>query len=188
TRAMQNGSNRLYEELRRIDPVAASRIAPTNIRRIIRALEIYRATGNRPSSIKRKASPEFRTAIIGLTMERPLLYAVINDRVERMLKLGLTEEVKRLLDKGYSTDLPSMSSVGYRQIAAYLLGKMSLPEATEQIKAETHRFVRQQYAWFRLSDPRITWFRPEECPQGPLELARRFITEDGTARLKLPNR
>jgi tRNA dimethylallyltransferase len=74
-----------------------------------------------------------------------------------MMKDGLLDEVKRLMETGYSPDLPSMSSLGYRQITAHLAGGMTLNEAVQAIKWETHRFARNQYAWFRLNDVRITW-------------------------------
>lgn len=174
-KARRDGSFTLYEELRRVDPVAADKIAPTNTRRIVRALEIYRATGLPPSNIKQRQKPHFPTAVIGLTMARPLLYSAINARVDRMIELGLIDEVKGLLGRGYSVGLSSMSSVGYPQIVAYLQGRMSLPAAVERIKVETHRFARHQYAWFRLSDRRIKWFTPGECGQGLLDAVNRFL-------------
>jgi tRNA dimethylallyltransferase len=75
-----------------------------------------------------------------------------------MMKDGLIDEVKRLMEMGYSPGLPSMSSLGYRQISAHLAGNMTLKEAVQAIKWESHRFARNQYAWFRLNDVRISWF------------------------------
>ena len=157
-RAEQEGSHRLYQELQNIDPVAAAKINPGNIRHIIRALEIYRATGQPPSQLQRKKAPSFPSLLIGLTQERSELYRRIDLRVDKMIQRGLVEEVEQLLKKGYSYSLPSMSGIGYKQIGQFLRGEMTLTEATDKIKCETHRLVRHQYVWFRPDDSRIHWF------------------------------
>jgi tRNA dimethylallyltransferase len=112
----------------------------------------------KPSSLQTKKGHDFPVQIIGLTCERELLYDRINLRTDRMMESGLVDEVKRLLKMGYTADLPSMSSLGYRQLTGYLGGSISLKEAVQEIKWETHRFARNQYAWFRLNDTRIRWF------------------------------
>jgi tRNA dimethylallyltransferase len=157
-RAEQEDSQNLYRELQDIDPVAAAKINPSNIRRIIRALEIYYATGQPPSQSQRKEVPSFAVLIIGLTQKRSELYRRINWRVDKMIQRGLVKEVEQLLKKGYSLSLPSMSGIGYKQIGQFIRGEMTLPEAIDKIKYETHRLARHQYAWFRLSDSRIHWF------------------------------
>ncbi len=157
-RAEQEDSQSLYRELQDIDPMAAAKINPSNIRRIIRALEIYHATGQPPSQLQCKELPGFSVLIIGLTQERSELYRKIDWRVDKMVQRGLVEEVEQLLKKGYSPSLPSMSGIGYKQIGQFLRGEMTLPEAIDKIKYETHRLARHQYAWFRLSDSRIRWF------------------------------
>ena len=157
-RAEQEGSQNLYQELQDIDPIAASKINPSNTRRIIRALEIYHATGQRPSQLQRKEAPDFPILLIGLTRERSELYTRIDWRVDKMIQMGLVEEVEKLLKKGYSLSLPSMSGIGYKQICQFLQGEMTLPQAIDKIKYETHRLARHQYAWFRLGDSRIHWF------------------------------
>ena len=157
-RAEQEGSQNLYQELKDIDPVAAVKINPGNVRRIIRALEIYHATGQHPSQLQRKEVPDFSILLIGLTQERSELYRMIDWRVDKMIQSGLVEEVEQLLVKGYSPSLPSMSGIGYRQIVQSLRGEMTLPEAIDKIKYETHRLARHQYAWFRLNDNRIHWY------------------------------
>jgi len=162
-RAEQDGSHSLYQELQNIDPVAAAKINPGNIRRIIRALEIYHATGQPPSQLQRKEAPGFPILVIGLSEERCELYRKINWRVDRMIQSGLVEEVAQLLKKGYSPSLHSMSGIGYKEIGQFLQGKMTLTEAIDKIKYETHRLARHQYAWFRLSDNRIHWFDTSEA-------------------------
>jgi tRNA dimethylallyltransferase len=157
-RAGQEGSQRLYLELQNIDPTAAEKIDPNNTRRIIRALEIYDATGQLPSRLQRKEVPDFPILLIGLSQERRELYQMIDWRVDRMIQMGLVEEVEQLLKKGYSPSLPSMSGIGYKQIVQFLRNEMTLPEAIDKIKYETHRLARHQYAWFHLSDSRIHWF------------------------------
>jgi len=157
-RAQQEGSQGLYQELRDIDPIAASKINPSNVRRIIRALEIYHVTGQRPSQLQRKEAPDFPILLTGLTRERSELYRRIDWRVDKMIQMGLVEEVEQLLKKGYSLSLPSMSGIGYKQIGQFLQGEMTLPQAIDKIKYETHRLARHQYAWFRLGDSRIHWF------------------------------
>jgi len=165
-RAEQEGSQRLYLELQDIDPTAAEKINPNNIRRIIRALEIYDATGQPSSRLRRKEVPDFPILLIGLTQERSELYETIDSRVDKMIRRGLVEEVEQLLKKGYSPSLPSMSGIGYKQIVQFLRNEMTLPEAIDRIKYETHRLARHQYAWFRLGDNRIHWFSTSKIKAG----------------------
>jgi tRNA dimethylallyltransferase len=157
-RAEQKGSQSLYRELQDIDPAAAAKINPSNIRRIIRALEIYHTSGQPPSRLQHKEAPSFPILLVGLTRERSELYRRIDWRVDKMIQMGLIEEVEQLLKKGYSPSLPSMSGIGYKQIGQFLRGEMTLPQAVDKIKYETHRLARHQYAWFRLGDSRIQWF------------------------------
>ena len=105
-----------------------------------------------------KAPPPYKILLIGLTAERKELYRRIDERVDSMIEHGLVEEGKKLLDMGYKPELPAMSGIGYKQIIQYLKGELTLEEATQQIKTETHRLVRRQYNWFRLTDERIRWF------------------------------
>jgi tRNA dimethylallyltransferase len=158
SRAEQEDSQSLHQELQSIDPVAAAKIDPRNIRRVVRALEIYYATGQPPSQLQCKEAPGFSILVIGLTQERSELYRRVDWRVGEMIQRGLVEEVEQLLKSGYTTSLPSMSGIGYKQIVQFLRGDMTLPEAIDKIKYETHKLVRHQYAWFRLSDSRIRWF------------------------------
>jgi len=158
TRAKQEDGQSLYRELQNIDPVAAARIDPRNIRRVVRAMEIYYATGQPLSQLQRKEEPNFSVLVIGLTQERSQLYRRIDARADEMIQRGLVEEVQELLEKGYSPLLSSMSGIGYKQMVQFLRGEMTVPEAGDKIKHETHRLARHQYAWFRLNDSRISWF------------------------------
>ena len=158
TIAHKKGVQFLFDELRNVDPVAADKIMPTNLRRIIRALEVYNASGKPPSEFWHKQPLQIPVLLIGVTVERRILYEMIDCRVDTMIERGLIDEVKNLVNRGYSLDLPSMSGIGYQQIGMFLNNKLGLPEAIQQIKYDTHKFVRRQYNWFQLTDNRIQWF------------------------------
>jgi tRNA dimethylallyltransferase len=148
----------LFRWLQQLDPASAESIDPRNTRRLIRALEVTLVTGRPISALQSKQVPEYTIKLIGLTCEREELYRRIDLRVDRMMAEGLLDEVERLRQRGYGRELPSMSGLGYRQLWAYLAGESTLDKAVERIKFETHRYVRQQYTWFRPGDPHITWF------------------------------
>ncbi|MFC2012205.1 tRNA (adenosine(37)-N6)-dimethylallyltransferase MiaA [Chloroflexota bacterium] len=157
-RAARGEAEELYQELQEIDPVAAQRIDRKNTRRIIRALEVTTHADTPISRLQGKKPPPFNTLIIGLTTDRKELYNRIDLRVDGMVKQGLLEEVNKLVDLGYDFSLPAMSGIGYRQTGMFLRSEMDMESAIQQIKTETHRFVRRQYNWFKLSDDRIQWF------------------------------
>jgi len=152
------GPQILHARLAEVDPDAAARIDYRNVRRVIRALEVYLKTGIPISRHQRAQPPPYRILQIGLTMPREMLYARVDARVERMLEEGLLDEVRGLVNQGYGLDLAAMSGLGYRQIGQHFAGKISQDEAVRLIKKETRRFIRQQYNWFRLDDPAIHWF------------------------------
>ncbi len=152
------GPPALHARLASVDPQAAARIDYRNVRRVIRALEVYLKTGAPISDQQRRQPPPYRILQVGLTMPRQALYARLDARVDHMLAAGLVDEVRSLVGRGYGLDLPAMSGLGYRQIGLHLAGKISLDEAVGLIKKETRRFVRQQYTWFRPDDPAIHWF------------------------------
>jgi len=159
------GGAYLLEKLRPVDPVAAERLHPNDLRRIIRALEVYEFTGRPLSQWEREQDKEspYLLSIVGLTMDRAALYAVINRRVEEMIARGLVEEVRALLARGYSPDLNSMQGLGYKEIIPYLEGKIELEEAVEILQRNTRRFAKRQMTWFR-RDPRINWYNVTETP------------------------
>ncbi len=147
----------LLAELRRVDPEAESYIDPRNVRRVIRALEVHAATGRPFSYWRTKEPPQFEPMIIGLSLPREQLYRRIDARVDAMFAAGFVDEVKRLLGKGYVRDLPSMSGIGYKEVAEHLAGERGLSSAVEATKSGTHRLARHQHAWFKQSDDRIYW-------------------------------
>jgi len=184
-KATEVGRDKLYQELMQVDPVAAQRIDPRNVRRIIRALEVCRSTETPFSQLQYKRAPLFGILIIGLTADRAELYRRIDLRVDEMLEQGLVAEVKKLVEMGYDFNLPAMSSIGYKQIGMFLRGELTLADATQQIKFETHRFVRHQYSWFRLKDDRIHWFDIQnKVDSGITALVAKFMGEDKGDRVR----
>jgi tRNA dimethylallyltransferase len=155
--AATDGTGALAAVLAREDPVSASRIDPRNVRRVIRAIEVTRASGRAFSEWQEKDGPpaaEVRT--IALTLNRDDLYRRIDDRVDAMLAAGLVDEVRTLRER-YGCGAPPMSGIGYRQVCDALEGRCSLEDAAARIKTETHRLARMQHAWFRRDDPLIVW-------------------------------
>ena len=177
-RATRVGKDKLYHELEQVAPEVASRIDPRNVRRVIRALEVYRDSQTLPQHQVRKA-PACNTLIVGLTADRAELYRRVDFRADEMIELGLVDEVKRLISMGYGLDLPSMSGIGYRQMGMYLDGKITIEAAVSQIKSESHRFVRHQYNWFKLKDDRIRWFDIKGEVYPKIEgLVKEFMSKD----------
>lgn len=160
--AAREGADALHARLRTVDPVAADAIPYQNVRRVVRALEVYLETGRPISEQQRKSPPPYTTAIIGLTMERAALYARADARVDQMLAAGFVAEVRMLLDRGYSRSLPAMSGIGYKELAAHLLDSVPLNEAVAAIKHATHDFIRRQYTWFRKMGERVLWHNVQD--------------------------
>ena len=177
-KAAKFGGNELYRELEKVDPVAVQGIDRHNVRRIIRALEVHRGTETSPSKLQYKKAPPFNTLIVGLTADRAELYRRIDLRVDEMIKQDLVAEVEKLMNMGYDFNMPAMSGIGYKQIGMFLNGELTLATAIQQIKFETHRFVRHQYNWFQLKDERIEWFDIQSKLDPEItRLLTRFIQE-----------
>lgn len=168
--ASQGGGETLHARLAALDPEAASRIDARNVRRVIRALEVCLATG-RPFSEQQGARPTpYSTLLLGLSMPREALYDRADRRVDAMMAAGLVEETRALVERGYAWNLPSMSSLGYREIGAYLRGEATLAEAVTRLKLDTHAYIRRQLTWFR-PDERILWLEAEQAPDALAEQA-----------------
>lgn len=153
------GPVEFHRKLAIIDPAAAAVIDPTNKRRSVRAMEVIFSTGKRFSEQKKRGHNLYNSLILGLTCPRAELYMRIDERISQMINSGFVEEVQRLLERGYSPDLPTLSAIGYGEIVAYLQGKIDLDEAITIMKRRTRVFVRRQANWFQLSDPLIHWFQ-----------------------------
>jgi tRNA dimethylallyltransferase len=153
------GGEALYAELQYLDPERAAQLDPRNLRRVIRALEILHVTGIRPSQLSRRAVPatDHQRPIIGLTLDRESLYQRIDQRVDQMLEQGFLEECQSLADQGYRLGEGSLACPGYRELGQHLSGELTLAEAVQRTRYQTHRLARRQFTWFKLADPRIRW-------------------------------
>lgn len=146
----ESGNMFLHDKLKIIDPKAAERIHPNNVKRVIRALEINHISKSNMGDFSTdiKLNSKYNSILVGLTRDRAKLYERINHRVDLMIEQGLVEEVENLLIKGYSKDLVSLQGLGYKEIADYVDGKCDLEEAIEILKRSTRRYAKRQLTWF----------------------------------------
>ena len=178
--ATGHGAQALHHRLREADPDAAERIDHRNVRRVIRALEVYLETGTPITVLQRKTPPPYRVLQLGLTLPRDQLYAHIDARVERMVDDGLLAEVRALLEAGYTWDCPAMSGLGYIQWRPYLDGTITLPDVITAIQHETHAFVRRQYTWFNGHDTGLQWFNTNQtAPDDVIASIRHWLSTEG---------
>jgi tRNA dimethylallyltransferase len=157
----ERGVDWLHVRLRTLDPEAAEKIDARNFRRTIRALEVIFITGRRFSEQRVQGESPYQLITIGLTRPREELYQRVDERIEKMFADGLLDEVRGLLERGYSPTLPSMSAIGYRECVSVVQGLMTLEQAKVEMRRLTRVFVRRQANWFKESDPLIHWFHPE---------------------------
>ena len=150
--AKENGPEKLHEMLQEVDPESAETIHANNVKRVIRALEFYKLTGQKISEHnekeRAKESP-YEFCYFVLNNDRKLLYDRIDLRIDKMLEEGLLEEVTSLKNKGYTKDMVSMQGLGYKEILDYLNGECSLEEAIYILKRDTRHFAKRQLTWFR---------------------------------------
>ena len=173
----EHGLERLHQELGRVDPEAGRRLHPHDRQRVLRALEVQRLTGIPLScwqSQHRFQQTIYRTVKIFLYRDRNVLYERINRRVRQMLEQGLVAEVGRLLAMGYGPELKSMQAVGYKQLAAHLLGACPLASAVSDMERATRHYARRQLTWFR-GDSEFRWVQADDW-QGILEWLNRTAT------------
>jgi tRNA dimethylallyltransferase len=175
--AEEHGHRALHARLARVDPARAGAIDARNVRRVVRALEIYQVTGKPPSELRVKQPPPYDVFQIGLDRPRDELYARIDERMERMLAAGWLDEVRDLLALGVSTSAPSMSAIGYRQLARHLEGECTLAESKSEITSLSRQFVRRQATWFKKDDPSIHWYRVEDGVTDRIEAVLRSWLE-----------
>ncbi len=164
TFADNHGKEALFQRLQAVDAATAARLHPNDVKRVIRALEVYQLTGKpfseQNEGFQRNAYTENQICAIGLQWERHVLNERIDKRVDAMIADGLVEEARLVWAKGVPRDHPSMMGLGYRQLFAYFAGEWTLEQAIEAIKRETHRFAKRQMTWF-LRDLRIQWLQPQ---------------------------
>jgi tRNA dimethylallyltransferase len=151
TRLEKEGADALWQRLNKIDPPAAGKISTNDKKRIIRALEVFEATGKPISALQKRSSIRdiYNVMLVGLNMDREKLYERINRRVDSMVENGLVDEVRALLKKGYNRGLTSMEALGYKETIDHIEGKVPLAETIELIKKKTRNFARRQMTWFR---------------------------------------
>ncbi len=152
----KNGVEKLYAKLQKLDPKAAEKIHPQNIRYVIRAIEVATHRSQNAPPVEKSSTPPFDTLLIGLEWPRPVLYERVNLRVDNQIKRGLVEEVKKLLAKGYSEKLPAMSSLGVKEIIPYIKGEMPLEDCINILKQNTRNYAKRQMTWFRRYD-NVVW-------------------------------
>ncbi len=160
------GRERVFEELRRVDPEAAERIGPHNFRRLVRALEICRLTGRRASGPRRAWGRERSPLMHGLERDRAELYARCDARVEAMFRAGLVDEVRSLLSRGLGDNTTARQALGYKEVMAHLRGEASLADTVALVKSRTRQFAKRQLTWFR-HQARVEWVRlgPDESAE-----------------------
>lgn len=161
--ADQHGSAYLHARLQEASPETAAKLHPNDLRRIIRALEIYELSGETVSRQRKTDGLLYDALVIGLTMSREKLYQRINQRVDIMMEMGLVDEVSRLLKEGVPPDSQAMQGIGYKEIAAYLKGESSLPEAIDRLKQATRNFAKRQMTWYRRMNY-VEWVNVDEFP------------------------
>ena len=175
--AAELGVAQLHQTLREIDPAAANRIGVNDLYRIVRALEVFELTGETISAHQlrhRFADNGYDTLTVGVEVDRKKLYAAIDARFDAMVAAGLVQEVRALVAVGYSPGKPPLSTIGYKQIAAYLRDEIALDDATALARQESRRLAKRQLTWFR-REPEIVWLDPERGAQDALALFEKFF-------------
>ena len=165
------GPGTLHRRLRELDPAAASRIHPRNVRRIIRALEVHTRTGTPISMLQKGRGGERAPAVadaqtvamIALTLERDRLYRRIDARIDQQIAAGLLEEARALLRSAYARPLPALQGLGYAEMLTYLEGTVPFEEAVHRFRRNTRRYAKRQLTWFR-ADPRYVWLDVGDDP------------------------
>ena len=158
----EKGLENLYKEAKKIDPIAVEKISKTDKKRILRILEIYHATGKTKTEqeiISRRNEPKYDYKVYALLWDREKLYDRINLRVDLMIKQGLIEEVKSILEK-YNTFPTAMQGLGYKEVVQYLNGELTKEEMIEKVKQETRRYAKRQMTWFR-KNKQTVWLDAE---------------------------
>ncbi len=165
------GLENLYQKAKKIDEKAIEKISPNDKKRIIRILEIYKATGKNKTEQEmesRKKEVKYDYKVFAINIERPILYERINKRVDIMIAQGLMEEVKKIIKK--YPELPTaMQAIGYKEIVEYLDNKITIEDAIEKIKQETRRYAKRQITWFKRIE-NIKWLDGLEETQNNIKI------------------
>ena len=173
--AEEKGKYWLHEGLNLVDPVAAERIDPRNVRRVVRALEVVLTTGKPVSKQRGQSDSPYNLLSIGLNRPREELYQRVDKRIEAMFEAGFVDEVRKLLEKGYTPDLPTMSAIGYRECVRVIEGELDIEQAKGEMRRATRMFIRRQANWFKEEDPGIHWF--DAGHENTINLVENFIRQ-----------
>ena len=172
----------LHRVLRRFDPIAATRVHPNDMPKLIRAIEIIFLSGQSATDIQSAPRQPFegvRPLKLGLMPERKLLYSYLNQRTERLFRNGLIEETRRLIDSGYAPDSKALRSVGYKQAVQIILGNLSVEAAIAECQTKTRQYAKRQITWFR-SEPDLNWLSgfgsEDQVRQVALERSSAFLS------------
>lgn len=177
--AVTHGAQQLHDRLRADDPHAADRIDYRNVRRVVRALEVFVETGTPISVLQTKKAPAYRILTIGLTMPRSLLYERVDTRIDHMVEAGLLAEVRDLLQRGYTWECPAMSGLGYIQWRDHLEHNAPSDSAVDAIRSATRSFVRRQYTWFNNHDTGARWLDTTEiAPETALNWIADWLNQE----------
>ncbi len=175
----REGGEKLIEILREFDPVSAERLHPNNMRRVIRAIEFYKLTKipiSEHQEMTKRIESRYDPVMFCIDHDRQILYDRINLRVDLMIKDGLIDEVRRIMDMGYTKELNSMKGIGYKEIMDYLNGECTLDEAIENVKQGSRRYAKRQLTWFR-RDERIIMLKPETASAEAERIIKEKISE-----------
>ncbi len=182
--ADEYGAQYLHDKLSSVDPEAADAIHPNNIKRVIRALEVFYQTQKTKTfhnEQSKQTPPKYNYILLGLNMERELLYSRINKRVDIMLEAGLLEEVKHIIKLGYGNCNIAMQGIGYKQIISYLNGEITFEEAIELIKRDSRRYAKRQLTWFRRMNE-INWLNVDKIGNNDSVVSSAITVIDGLLR------
>jgi tRNA dimethylallyltransferase len=177
--ARERGTPFLHDELAKVDAASASRIQRNDLYRIVRALEVHRITGIAISVHQERhrfSAREFDSMTIAIEVPRERLYATINDRFDAMIAAGFVAEVRRLLEAGYNPNSPPLSTIGYREVAAFIAGEMTLEAAVDLAKRKTRQFAKRQLTWFR-HQPEVTWVDADHGAEQALKRFTEFFSD-----------
>ena len=184
----EKGTAFLHAMLREVDPVSAEQIHANNMKRVIRALEYYQLTGTPISAHnlqEREKPAAYHACYFVLNDDREVLYKRINERIDKMLKEGLIEEVQSLKSRGCTKDMVSMQGLGYKEILSYLNGEYTLDEATYILKRDTRHFAKRQLTWFRRERDVIWMDRSQYTDEDQmLQNMLRIINENKTIEME----
>ena len=174
--AAREGKAALVARLAAVDPEAARRLDPENPRRLVRAIEVVLREGRPLAACQTRSPIDADVHILGLSLPRDELYTSLDARTDAMYAAGFVDEVRRLRDEGHGETASVRGGVGFKEVSQYLDGEFDLEEAVRRHKNANHRLVRRQHAWFKESDPRITWVDSgADAAQRCVELARQWL-------------